>query len=122
MDDEEPLRVLLKEALGLKGVEVETAEDGEEALRKYQKALEEGQLFDLVILDLTVPGGKGGLWTIEQLQKIHPQVKAILSSGYSLDDTQKITVEFPFVDFLRKPYTLEELWRLLEKYLPGKDS
>ncbi|OAQ21607.1 hybrid sensor histidine kinase/response regulator [Thermosulfurimonas dismutans] len=122
MDDEESIRILLKETLTLMGLSVETAEDGEEALEKYRKALETGNPFDLVILDLTVPGGKGGVWTIERLRKLDPQVKAILSTGYTLDDVRKIVKDLPFVDILRKPYTMDELSQILEKHILEKKS
>ena len=122
MDDEEPIRLVLKEALSLMGLEVETASNGQEALEKYQKALREGRPFDLVILDLTVPGGKGGLWTMEELLKIDPQVKAVLSSGYTIEREDVLSRKLPFVEILRKPYTLEDLSRLLQKHLPEKQS
>ncbi len=120
MDDEEPIRELLSEALELMGLEVETAQDGEEAVSRYRKALKEGRPFDLVILDLTVPGGKGGLWTLEKLKELNPEVKAVLSTGYTVKDFHKDQEEAPFVDFLRKPYTIKELIRLLKKHLPEK--
>jgi len=118
MDDEEPIRTLLAEALGYLGVEVETAASGEEALRKYRRALEEGKPFDLLILDLTVPGGKGALWVAERLREgSGPRPRLILSTGYALEALKDGDLTTPFDDVLKKPYTLEELSNLLRKHL-----
>uniref|UniRef100_UPI0025F445D2 ATP-binding protein n=1 Tax=Thermosulfurimonas sp. TaxID=2080236 RepID=UPI0025F445D2 len=114
MDDEEPIRLLLAEALGYLGVEVETAENGPEALAKYEKALSEGRPFDLLLLDLTVPGGKGARWVAERLKDRQPRPRLILSTGYSLEGSEAIE---PFDGLLRKPYTLEELTELLRRHL-----
>lgn len=114
MDDEEPIRLLLAEALGYLGVEVETAENGPEALEKYERALSEGRPFDLLLLDLTVPGGKGARWVAERLKDRQPRPRLILSTGYSLEGSEAIE---PFDGLLRKPYTLEELTELLRRHL-----
>ncbi|OAG28108.1 PAS domain S-box protein [Thermodesulfatator autotrophicus] len=116
MDDEEYLRDLLKEALSINGFSVETAKDGPEALEKYRNALSKGSPFNLVILDLTVPGGKGGLWAIEKLKEIDPNVKAILSTGYNKDIDQ-VLEKYPFTDVLTKPYDLEKLYSTIAKYI-----
>ncbi len=120
MDDEEAIRQLLSEMLEYMGVEVATAEDGEEALRLYKEAVSEGRPFDLVILDLTVPGGKGGVWTLERLKEVDPEVKAVLSTGYTIEDVRDVMERALFVDFLRKPYTMRDVAYLLKKHLKGE--
>ena len=60
MDDEQNVINTAKRILIQLGYEVETAKDGAEALELYSKAKEERVPFDVVILDLTVPGGMGG--------------------------------------------------------------
>ncbi|MBX6422533.1 PAS domain S-box protein [Thermosulfurimonas sp. F29] len=118
MDDEEPIRTLLFEALSHLGVEVETAASGEEALHKYRRALEEGKPFDLLILDLTVPGGKGAIWVAERLrEETGPRPRLVLSTGYALEVFRDRDLAAPFDDVLKKPYTLEELSNLLRKHL-----
>ncbi len=117
MDDEEPIRTLLAEALSYLGVEVETAADGEEALKKYHQARKAGRPFDLLILDLTVPGGKGALWVAERLKDRDPRTRLILSTGYALEALKNRDLVAPFDDLLKKPYTLEELSNLLRKHL-----
>jgi CheY-like chemotaxis protein len=69
MDDEEILRDVTAGILRHLGYHVEVANDGHEAVRKYESARESAIPFDLVILDLTVPGGMGGKETMQRLQK-----------------------------------------------------
>ena len=83
MDDDENIREVLCRMLGQLGYEADSASDGSQAIEKFVKAKESGRPFDAVILDLTVPGGMGGKETMERLLRIDPQVKAIVSSGYS---------------------------------------
>ena len=85
MDDEEMVREVLGRILSRLGYEVDFASDGSQAIEKFVQAKETDQPFAAVILDLTVPGGMGGKEAMEKLLKIDPQVKAIVSSGYSDD-------------------------------------
>jgi CheY-like chemotaxis protein len=114
MDDEKMLLRISAKALKRLGFEVEEAEDGQEALEKYREAVNSEQPFTLVILDLTIPGGMGGLVTIETLLELDPSVKAIVSSGYSNDPVLANYEDYGFVGVLKKPYnlaTLEEVVR-----------
>ena len=65
------------------GHEAEVAENGKEAIAKYREALSSGRRFDIVILDLTVRCSMGGAEVIWELLALDPDVKAIVSSGYS---------------------------------------
>ena len=65
--------------------------------------------YDIVIMDLTVPEGMGGLTAIGQLIQIDPDVKAIVSSGYSSDPVMANYESFGFRSVLAKPYLLEDL-------------
>src|SRR5581483_10434181 len=85
MDDEAIIRIAVGRALTRMGYDVEYATDGEEAIELYTKAREESRAFDLVIMDLTIPGEMGGREAIVRLMEIDPDVKAIVSSGYSDD-------------------------------------
>ena len=76
-----------------------------------------GRPFDIVILDLTVRGGMGGAETIKKLLELDPNVKAVMSSGYSSDDAA--TADYRkqgFTAFLKKPY-VEELQSTLNALL-----
>jgi len=83
MDDEERLRKVMGLTLWGLGQEVEVAADGEMAVELYKKAKALNRPFDIVILDLTVRGGMGGLDTVQALLKIDPTVQAVVMSGYA---------------------------------------
>ncbi len=117
MDDEEMIRETLQEALEYMGYEVITTCDGKQALEEFKNALERQEPFDLVILDLTVPGGWGGRRTLKEMRRLNPNVKAILASGYADDPAFHDARPYGFVAALRKPFTIQELSRVLQKVL-----
>ena len=118
MDDEELIRDLVTEQLRELGHEVDVAAHGEATLAKYKEAAVAGHPFDIVILDLTIRGGMGGLETIQKLIEIAPDVKAVVSSGYSADASIASYRECGFQAFLKKPYNISELRALLYSLRP----
>jgi two-component system, cell cycle sensor histidine kinase and response regulator CckA len=117
MDDEETIRDLLSNMLSTAGFEVELASDGKEAIERYEKAMELGQPFDAVIMDLTIPGGMGGKEAIKKLIEIDPDVKAIVSSGYSTDPIMADFRKYGFSAVMAKPYSINEMERTLRRML-----
>ena len=83
MDDKENIKTMVKHMLNRLGYEVELATDGAEAIALYKEAKASKERFDAVILDLTIPGGMGGIEAIGKLREIDPEIKAIVSSGYA---------------------------------------
>jgi two-component system cell cycle sensor histidine kinase/response regulator CckA len=114
MDDEPIVRVVAGELLRELGHEAEFAEHGDSAIEKYRRAKAEGRPFDVVILDLTIRGGKGGAETLRELLEIDPGVKAVVSSGYSDDEVVATYRQHGFRSFLKKPYDMKELGRMLD--------
>jgi CheY-like chemotaxis protein len=114
MDDEALVRVVAAELLRELGQVAEFAEDGDAAIEKYKQAKEEGRPFDVVILDLTIRGGKGGAETVQELLAIDPGVKAVVSSGYSDDEIIATYRQHGFSSFLKKPYDMQALARMLD--------
>jgi len=117
MDDEELVREVSKEIFSSLGYEVEVAKDGDEMIELYQKAKRDGKPFDVVIMDLTIPGGMGGKEAIRKLLEIDPQAKAIVSSGYSNDSVMANYSEYGFKACLVKPYKLEEVSQKLRQLI-----
>ena len=117
MDDDPMIRELAGEILWHLGYEVEFATDGNEAVALYQKSMESTKPFDAVILDLTVRGGMGGKEAIQKLVAIDPDVKGIVSSGYSNDPGMTDFKKYGFCGVVAKPYSLAELGEKLKQVL-----
>jgi len=117
MDDEEIILSTIREMLSDTGVTVDTATDGDEAVKIYRRSMEESEPYDAVILDLTIPGGRGGRETIRKLIDIDPEVRAVVASGYSNDDVIANYSEYGFLACICKPFSPEELKRAISRAL-----
>jgi PAS domain S-box-containing protein len=117
MDDEELVRKIIGKMLGHLGYEARFAKDGDEAVKLFTQARQSGTAFDAVILDLTVPGGMGGKAALDKLLHLDPQVKAIVSSGYSEDAIMAEYAQHGFSGVIAKPYRIAELSVLLHKVI-----
>lgn len=119
MDDEAIVRSLAEAVLEELGYDVELSKDGNEAIELYKKARGSDHPFDAVILDLTVPGGLGGKEVIKRLLEIDPDVKAIVSSGYSADSAMSEYKKYGFSAVIAKPYKVADMNKTLQKVLQG---
>jgi PAS domain S-box-containing protein len=117
LDDESVVRSMFGQFLFRFGFEVVLTTSGEEAIEKFREAKTQGQLFLLVILDLTVRGGMGGKDTLRELQKIDPRVKAIVTSGYSNDPVMSQYEKYGFKGMLTKPFNFDELNIVIKQVL-----
>lgn len=117
MDDEQIIRDVAGDILKSIGYKVKVVENGYLALEKYKNALSENKRFDAVILDLTVPGSLGGKETLEKLIEIDPEVKAIVSTGYSNDPVMSDYKSYGFMDSVPKPYKASQLAEVLNRVL-----
>jgi DNA-binding NtrC family response regulator len=92
------------------GFTAEYAANGEEAIKKYSK-----DKFKFVMLDITIKNGMGGLETFEKLKEIDPEIKAVVSSGYSKKNISSNYAELGFIGYISKPFTIEELGNIISK-------
>jgi len=120
VDDEEPIRRLAGEMLLRLGYVADFAAEGREAIEKYRSALEEGEEFDIVIMDLTIPGGMGGREALGHLLDIDAGTCAIVSSGYSDDPVMADFANHGFVDVVAKPYDIVVLSHVLDRVMTGR--
>jgi len=117
MDDEVALRKVVGKMLAMLGYEAEFAQDGAEAIRMVKEA---EKPYDAVILDLTIPGGMGGKEAINKLLEIDPELKAIVSSGYSDDPVLANFQEYGFKGIMPKPFQSQLLSKVLHEVLKGE--
>jgi CheY-like chemotaxis protein len=122
VDDEEIVREVAGEILRTMGYEVDCASDGNEAIKRYMQARQAAEPFHAVIMDLTMPGGMGGRETMEKLRAIDPEVKTIVSSGYSDDEVMANFRDFGFIGVVSKPYKPSELGATLHKILTSSSA
>ena len=115
MDDQKAILKMVRRMLKRMGYESDTVTDGDQAIELYHDAYDSDDPYELVILDLTVPGGKGGAKTIPELLKINPNVKALVSSGYSNDPLMANYQDCGFCGVVPKPYTKQQLSDVLNK-------
>ena len=122
MDDEKMIRDFAILVLNRLGYEAEVSMDGAEAIEQYKKAKESGESFDVVILDLTNQFGMGGKEAIQKLIKIDPDVKGIVSTGYSDDPVITNFKKYGFCGILTKPYTMNELSMTLKEIISMEEK
>jgi DNA-binding NtrC family response regulator len=113
IDDEAPVREAVVDILAFINVAVVIARNGYEGIHIYQERMAE---IALILLDLSMPG-LSGQETLQQLRRLNPAVKVILSSGYSAAEVRS---QFDkATDFLQKPYDVGQLIDLVSQYLPS---
>jgi len=122
MDDEPYIREVVGRMLTRLGCSPTFAQNGDEAVHLYRKAMETGHPFDVTILDLTVPGGMGGREAVARLQEMDQEVRALVSSGYPNDPVMEDPAAYGFKGIITKPYAFEDLSVVLYSLLGSPDS
>jgi PAS domain S-box-containing protein len=117
VDDQEEVRDVCGAMLRTLGYEVTTAVDGAEGVEAYRR---EAGGIDLVILDMVMPN-MSGRDCFRRIREIRPDVRAVLSTGYSLEGVVEETMREGIRGFIQKPYRLEQLARVVEDAMPGED-
>jgi signal transduction histidine kinase/CheY-like chemotaxis protein len=120
MDDQESIRALMGKMLAFMKFTCQYAENGEQAIKLYTDARESGNPFDLVFMDLTIPGGLGGRETIEKLVAYDPGITAVVASGYSNDPVMSKYEDYGFKGRLEKPFKVQDLKNLVARLMTEK--
>ncbi len=117
MDDDEAVLEVVKEILEQKGYSTFTAIDGKQAISMYEEAFVSGEKYDLLILDITVPGGMGGADALRKIHEVDPHAIAVVASGYANNTVMANFLDFGFVDSIAKPFTADALVNTARKAL-----
>ena len=112
MEDESDVREVFKEIFEMLNHKVDFATKGEEAIKLYSS-----NSYDLVILDMTIKGGMGGVETIKRLKEINPEIYAIVTTGYANSDVVQNYKKYGFKDVLLKPFNISKLKDIINKLL-----
>jgi PAS domain S-box-containing protein len=109
MDDDPFVRTTVERLLASMGCNAMATGDGESAVTTFRAARERGEPFAVLLLDLTVPGGMGGVEALSAIRRIDPEVPAVVMSGYAEDPVMARHADYGFQAVLPKPFTLDGL-------------
>ncbi len=117
MDDETMIGEIACQMLSFLGFQALHVTRGEDAIKVYRQHLDCGEPFDVVIMDLTIPGGMGGREAVVEILAINPQARVLVSSGYSNDPIMTNFSEYGFRGVIEKPFDLHSLQEAIEAVL-----
>jgi len=115
MDDEKTIRNLVCDLVRIRGHFCCEAVDGREAIERYRQARQNGAPFDLVFMDLSIPGGMGGAQAVRELLQIEPAAKVVVTSGSGADPILTDYAHYGFCGALNKPFRIAEIQDLIER-------
>ena len=115
VDDEVQLLEIYQRMISRLGHSVVTVDNPRNAIQMYSQAQTEGKDFDLVIMDLTMPGDMKGKDAVNHLRSIDPAVPVIASSGYANDPVMHRCTDYGFQDTILKPFSIETLDKTIRK-------
>jgi CheY-like chemotaxis protein len=124
MDDDHLLRQFVRPMLQELGHTVSEAKDGEEAIQLFEMAhLTGSQKFDLLLMDLVVPGGMGGAEAMQAIKQMDPNAVGIASSGYVDEEVMADPSFFGFAAVIAKPYNTERLEETIRQVMvPARNA
>lgn len=117
VDDEQDFLDTLVNRLNKRGIDTTGVRSGEEALEIMKK-----KLFDVVILDIKMPGGMDGIEALREMKRIQPLAEVILLTGHASVETSIEGMKLGAFDYLLKPIKLEELMTKMAQAFEKKDA
>jgi DNA-binding NtrC family response regulator len=117
VDDEEDFLNTLLNRLKKRGIDVAGSSSGEQALELIKE-----KIFDMVILDIKMPGGMDGIQTLREIKKLRPETEVLLLTGHGSVETSVEGMKEGAFDYLLKPVKLEQLLEKMAKALDKKDT
>ena len=115
LDDDSEILQMVSAMFVEKGAYVSAAQDGADVITLYERSLAAGNPYEVIIFDLTIPGGMGGKEAVGEIKKLNPDALCIVSSGYADDPVMANYKDYGFQAAVSKPYHLEELYRVVAK-------
>lgn len=109
VDDEQAMQLLASVIIKKLGFHPAAASSGEEAVEMYRQASNDGRGYEVVVMDLALPGGISGLEATLAIKQIDGNAKVIVSSGYLEQNARNAALEHGFSGILPKPYTADRL-------------
>jgi len=117
VDDEEDFLDTLMNRLKKRNIDTIGCHSGEEALELMKK-----KIFDVVVLDIKMPGGMDGIETLREIKKIQPDAEILLLTGHASVETSVEGMKLGAFDYLLKPIKLEDLLEKMAQALEKKDT
>lgn len=117
MDDQQEILHVSSSMLSRMGMLAETASSTSQAIEVFASALEFGNPFDAVMVDLTIPGGRGDRISGQQILCLQPDACVICTSGYTDDPVMSDYARFGFKGAIAKPFTYDELQTVVQNAL-----
>jgi DNA-binding NtrC family response regulator len=117
VDDEEDFLETLVNRLKKRDIDTAGVKSGEEALEEMKK-----RPYDVVILDIKMPGGMDGIETLREMKRIQPLAEVILLTGHASVETSIEGMKLGAFDYLLKPVKLEDLLKKLAEAIEKKDK
>ena len=117
VDDEEDFLETIIKRLNKRQVDASGARSGEEALELLKE-----KTFDVVILDIKMPGGMDGIEALREIKKIQPLAEVLLLTGHASVETSIEGMKLGAFDYLLKPIKLDDLLKKIAQAIEKKDT
>ncbi len=114
VDDDPAILTMARAILESTGFEIIATKSGEEATQIYHQAHFAGESIDMVLLDITLPGGMTGIETLDELKRIDPGVRVVACSGYFDESAASAAKRRGFVGILPKPFSADRLAKIVQ--------